>query len=429
MEVLEPLMKYVAASIFILTYVGLLTFPKIRAYIALAAAALFVLLGILPAGEVFGAIDWNVLMMISGTMGIVSFFIDSKMPARLADLIIERTPNLKWCVVALAAFAGLISAFIDNVATVLIVAPIALDIAKKLNVSPVPSIIAISVSSNLQGAATLVGDTTAIMLGGHANLNFIDFFVFQGKPGLFWVVQAGMIASLVILLLLFRKHTQAIDLKGETRVKDYFPTFLLVGMVALLVLASFIPNKPSITNGLICLGMFAVGLIRELIKKGDIRVIGQALGAIDYFTLLLLAGIFVLVGGISEAGLIDDLAKLFVNLGQGNLFVVYSLIVWASVLFSAFIDNIPYVATMLPVVSGIAGAMGVDPYLLYFGLLSGSTLGGNLTPVGASANITGIGILRKEGYEVSTGQFMKIGVPFTLAAVTVAYVWLWFMWS
>lgn len=429
MEVLEPLMKYVAASIFILTYVGLLTFPKIRAYIALAAAALFVLLGILPAGEVFGAIDWNVLMMISGTMGIVSFFIDSKMPARLADLIIERTPNLKWCVVALAAFAGLISAFIDNVATVLIVAPIALDIAKKLNVSPVPSIIAIAVSSNLQGAATLVGDTTAIMLGGHANLNFMDFFVFQGKPGLFWVVQAGMIASLVILLLLFRKHTQAIDLKGETRVKDYFPTFLLVGMVALLVLASFIPNKPSITNGLICLGMFAVGLIRELIKKGDIRVIGQALGAIDYFTLLLLAGIFVLVGGISEAGLIDDLAKLFVNLGQGNLFVVYSLIVWASVLFSAFIDNIPYVATMLPVVSGIAGAMGVDPYLLYFGLLSGSTLGGNLTPVGASANITGIGILRKEGYEVSTGQFMKIGVPFTLAAVTVAYVWLWFMWS
>ena len=206
------------------------------------------------------------------------------MPARLADLIIERTPNLKWCVIALAAFAGLISAFIDNVATVLIVAPIALDIAKKLNVSPVPSIIAIAVSSNLQGAATLVGDTTAIMLGGHANLNFIDFFVFQGKPGLFWVVQAGMIASLVILLLLFRKHTQAIDLKGETRVKDYFPTFLLVGMVALLVLASFIPNKPSITNGLICLGMFAVGLIRELIKKGDIRVIGQALGAIDYFT-------------------------------------------------------------------------------------------------------------------------------------------------
>lgn len=422
-------MKLVAAILFVLTYVGLLALPKIRAYIALASATLFVLLGILPVGEVFGAIDWNVLMMISGTMGIVSLFIESKMPARLADLLIARTPNVKWSVIALAVFSGMVSAFIDNVATVLIVAPIALDIAKKLNISPVPSIIAIAVSSNLQGAATLVGDTTAIMLGGHANLNFMDFFVFQGRPGLFWVVQAGMVASVLILLYLFRKETQQVDLKGDTVVKDYFPSWLLVGMVALLIVASFIPNKPPITNGLICLTMFAVGLIREFLKKRELQVVAKTLSEIDYFTLLLLAGIFVMVGGISEAGLIDDLSRIFVNLGQGNLFVVYSLLVWASVLFSAFVDNIPYVATMLPVVSGIAATLGVEPYLLYFGLLSGATLGGNLSPVGASANITGIGILRKEGYEVSTGQFMKIGVPFTLAAVTVAYVWLWFLWS
>lgn len=422
-------MKLVAAILFVLTYVGLLALPKIRAYIALASATLFVLLGILPVGEVFGAIDWNVLMMISGTMGIVSLFIESKMPARLADLLIARTPNVKWSVIALAVFSSMVSAFIDNVATVLIVAPIALDIAKKLNISPVPSIIAIAVSSNLQGAATLVGDTTAIMLGGHANLNFMDFFVFQGRPGLFWVVQAGMVASVLILLYLFRKETQQVDLKGDTVVKDYFPSWLLVGMVALLIVASFIPNKPPITNGLICLTMFAVGLIREFLKKRELQVVAKTLSEIDYFTLLLLAGIFVMVGGISEAGLIDDLSRIFVNLGQGNLFVVYSLLVWASVLFSAFVDNIPYVATMLPVVSGIAATLGVEPYLLYFGLLSGATLGGNLSPVGASANITGIGILRKEGYEVSTGQFMKIGVPFTLAAVTVAYVWLWFLWS
>lgn len=422
-------MKLVAAILFVLTYVGLLALPKIRAYIALASATLFVLLGILPVGEVFGAIDWNVLMMISGTMGIVSLFIESKMPARLADLLIARTPNVKWSVIALAVFSSMVSAFIDNVATVLIVAPIALDIAKKLNISPVPSIIAIAVSSNLQGAATLVGDTTAIMLGGHANLNFMDFFVFQGRPGLFWVVQAGMVASVLILLYLFRKETQQVDLKGDTVVKDYFPSWLLVGMVALLIVASFIPNKPPITNGLICLTMFAVGLIREFLKKRELQVVARTLSEIDYFTLLLLAGIFVMVGGISEAGLIDDLSRIFVNLGQGNLFVVYSLLVWASVLFSAFVDNIPYVATMLPVVSGIAATLGVEPYLLYFGLLSGATLGGNLSPVGASANITGIGILRKEGYEVSTGQFMKIGVPFTLAAVTVAYLWLWFLWS
>lgn len=422
-------MKLTAGIIFVLTYVGLLAFPKIRAYIALGAATLFILLGILPVSDVFGAIDWNVLMMIAGTMGIVFFFIESKMPARLADLIIEKAPNLKWSTIALAAFAGLISAFIDNVATVLMVTPIALDIAKKLKVSPVPSVIAIAVASNLEGAATLVGDTTAIMLGGHAGLNFLDFFVLKSRPGMFWVVQAGLIASLLILLLVFRKENQPIDLKGDTRVQDYFPTVLIVGMVALLVVASFIPDKPPITNGLICLSLFAVGLIRKVIVKRDAAAFSEALREIDYFTLLLLAGIFVLVGGVAEVGLIDDLSRLFVKLGQGNVFAVYTLIVWVSVLLSAFIDNIPYVATMLPVVAGIASSFGVEPYLFYFGLLCGATLGGNLSPVGASANITAIGILRKNGHEVSTGQFMRIGVPFTLAAVTTGYLLIWFIWS
>lgn len=422
-------MKLTAGIIFVLTYVGLLAFPKIRAYIALGAATLFILLGILPVSDVFGAIDWNVLMMIAGTMGIVFFFIESKMPARLADLIIEKAPNLKWSTIALAAFAGLISAFIDNVATVLMVTPIALDIAKKLKVSPVPSVIAIAVASNLEGAATLVGDTTAIMLGGHAGLNFLDFFVLKSRPGMFWVVQAGLIASLLILLLVFRKENQPIDLKGDTRVQDYFPTVLIFGMVALLVVASFIPDKPPITNGLICLSLFAVGLIRKVIVKRDAAAFSEALREIDYFTLLLLAGIFVLVGGVAEVGLIDDLSRLFVKLGQGNVFAVYTLIVWVSVLLSAFIDNIPYVATMLPVVAGIASSFGVEPYLFYFGLLCGATLGGNLSPVGASANITAIGILRKNGHEVSTGQFMRIGVPFTLAAVTTGYLLIWFIWS
>ena len=137
---------------------------------------------------------------------------------------------------------------------------------------------------------------------------------------------------------------------------------------------------------------------------------------------------FVIIAGITRAGVIDAISRLFVDIAGDDLFAIYSLIVWASVLFSAFIDNIPYVATMLPVVSGIAALMGVEPYLLYFGLLTGATLGGNLTPIGASANITGIGILRKEGYTVSNRDFMKIGVPFSLIAVTTGYLLIWFLW-
>lgn len=145
--------------------------------------------------------------------------------------------------------------------------------------------------------------------------------------------------------------------------------------------------------------------------------------------MLLLLGLFLVIGGITEQGVIDALAGIFARIGSGNVFVIYTLILWASVVFSAFIDNIPYVATMLPVVQGIAAAMGIDPTVLYFGLLSGATLGGNMTPIGASANITGIGILRKRGYEVKNSDFFRIGIPFTLAAVIPAYIYIWLVYG
>lgn len=421
-------MKIIAAMVFVLTYVLLLSLPKYRAYIALASAAVYVLLGVVPFNEVVATVDWNVILMIAGTMGIVGLFIESKMPALLADLIIEKAPSIKWAIIALALFAGLVSAFIDNVATVLMIAPVALSIAKKLGVSPVPSIISIAVASNLQGAATLVGDTTSILLGGYAHMDFLDFFVFRGKPGMFWIVQAGAVAATLFLLYIFRDYKQTVSAGERTQVRDYFPSVLLVGLIALLILASFVPNKPSITNGLICVGLFVIGILRSAVKSHNPGVMVSALREIDLFTLLLLGGLFIVVGGITNAGLVDEVAKIFVRLSGDNLFVVYTLIVWASVLFSAFIDNIPYVATMLPVTAGIAQMLGVEPHILFFGLLSGATLGGNLTPIGASANITGIGILRKDGYEVSVRQFMGIGVPFTLAAVSVGYLLVWLIY-
>jgi Na+/H+ antiporter NhaD/arsenite permease-like protein len=149
----------------------------------------------------------------------------------------------------------------------------------------------------------------------------------------------------------------------------------------------------------------------------------------DYQTMALLLGLFMVIGGITEIGLIDDLANGIASIGTGNIFLLYTIIVWGSVLISAFIDNIPYVATMLPVLGGVASVMGGDPNLLYFGLLIGATLGGNITPIGASANIAGVGMLRKEGYEVRFRDFMRIGVPFTLTAVLVGYLFIWFVWK
>ena len=419
-----------AIALFAVTYVLMLAFSKYRTYIALGSAAVFIISGMLPFDQIFGSIDFNVLLMIAGTMGLVQLFIDSKMPSLLADLVMEKVPNIQIAAVALALFAGIISAFVDNVATVLMVAPIALEICKKLKTNPVPFIIAIAVSSNLQGAATLVGDTTAIMLGSYANMSFLDFIIYEGKPGIFFAVELGAIVSAMILAWLFRKEKQPVP-KGASRtvVTDYVPTVLLVGMIFLLICASFIQNKPAITNGLICVGLLIIGMVYSLVKTHNKEAVTRPLKAVDFETIGLLFGLFLMIGGITNMGVIDAAAELLAKLGGGNVFILYTVIVWASVLLSAFIDNIPYVATMLPVVTGLAGALGIEPTLLYFGLLSGATLGGNCTPIGASANIAGIAILRKAGYEVKTSDFSRIGVPFTLAAVIPAYIYFWLLYA
>ena len=175
--------------------------------------------------------------------------------------------------------------------------------------------------------------------------------------------------------------------------------------------------------------MLMIGLVCNYAKKKTKDAITAPLKEIDFETLGLLLGLFLMIGGISHMGVIDAAASLLAKFGGGNVFLLYTVIVWASVLISAFIDNIPYVATMIPVIAGLAAQLGVDATPLYFGLLSGATLGGNITPIGASANITGIGILRKAGYEVKNGDFFKIGIPFTLVAIIPAYIYIWVLYG
>ena len=421
-------MSVLALVLFILTYCLMIALPKHRPWVALGSATLYVALGFVPLGSLAAAVDWNVLMMLAGTMGTVSLFIGSQMPNRMAEVLLAKTPNVMWVAVAMSLFAGVVSAFVDNVATVLMLAPVGLAIAAKLDMSPVPLLISIAVSSNLQGAATLVGDTTSIMLGGYAGMDFLDFFFMGGRFSIFWAVELGAVATVPIILWLFRDQREPVSIPDRTEVTEYVPTYLLLGTVVLLIAASFIPGKPAVTNGLICLGVFAVGAVYSRLREHSWHDAKTALLEIDYQTLLLLAGLFVVIEGITRGGVIDAIAALFVRVGGSSLFVMYSIIVWGSVLFSAFVDNIPYVATMLPVVSGIAVTMDCSPILLYFGLLTGATLGGNITPIGASANITTIGMLRRQGYEVSTRDFMRIGVPFTLAAVLTGYLFCWFVW-
>lgn len=421
-----------ALVIFVLMYAGMLAFSKWRVWFALGAAAAMVVLGVLPPEGILPNINWNVIMMIAGTMGLVSLFVETGMPSRLADMILNRVPSACWAVVALSAFSGLISAFVDNVATVLMLAPVGMEISRKIKMNPVPVIIAIAVSSNLQGAATLVGDTTSILLGDYAGMTFLDFIWWKGRPGIFWAVELGAAGTIAILYFLFRKNRGQIEKQPLTPVTDYFPGWMMIGMIVLLIIASFISFPApldDLKNGMICLMVFIITLVRSCLVKRNtdpVRLVGREM---DYQTLAMLCGLFIVVASIREAGIIDAVAGWFSSIGQGNLFGLYTLIVFGSVLLSAFIDNIPYVAAMLPVIEALSRNLGIAPYVLYFGLLIGATLGGNITPFGASANVAGIGILRKEGCEVRNSDFFRIGIPFTLTAVVIGYLFIWLVWS
>lgn len=442
-------MKIFILILFVLMYVMIVALPKYKAYVT-GGVALVVVVSCAVSGrmsvlEAFQSVDYNVVFMLLGIMITVGLFTESNMPNKLADGIISKVPNALVALVMISVLSGFVSAFIDNVATVLMLAPIGIAVSRKMGISPVPVIICMAVSSNLQGAATLVGDTTSIMLGGFADMSFFDFFFLDGKPSIFWAVEFGALVTIPVLIFIFRKQNKKLLYESEKiEVTSIMPTILLLLNIALLVVASFIPEKPEITNGIICIALGIFGLIYEFIRcktlekkqageenKPKFDIIKNTVKSIDFATVLFLAFLFIIISAVDKVGIIEDVSSIFVKIGSENVFLLYTVIVFGSVFVSAFIDNIPYVATMLPVIQGLSASLVgvVSPYLLYFGLLCGATLGGNLTPVGASANVVGIGLLNKEGYKVSLVDFLKIGLPFTLFAVLGGYALIWFVWG
>ena len=432
-------MKYFVLAVFILMYLFIIIKSDWKVYIT-GGAALLVTLGLVIFGngsilEILSKIKLDILFMLIGIMLTVGVFADSNMPNKLADKLMSKMPNSIMALVVISLISGIISAFVDNVATVLMLAPIGLAIAKKIGVSPIPVLIAISVSSNLQGAATLVGDTTSMMLANAANMSFFDFFFFNGKFSIFWAVELGALATIPVLLIVFRKYNKKLSYEGEkVEVKTIIPTIILLLNMALLVVLSFLDFEINligydITAGVICLVCGIASLIIFSTTQKE-KITECVKRSFDYQTILFLVFLFLIIGVVQIVGIIDDISEMFKGLASSNLFLLFVVIVLGSVLLSAFIDNIPYVLTMLPVIEGLTGVLpqGAD-IVLYFGLLIGATLGGNITPVGASANVVAIGILEKNGEKVKSTDFFKIGIPFTLVAVLVGSIFTWLVWG
>jgi Na+/H+ antiporter NhaD/arsenite permease-like protein len=444
-----------AVLVFLAGYVYICWARRFRALVLWAGVALLLLLGVYRPAEQPGEvgvvhllthINWNVLMVLAGAMVVADLFIISKVPVLLADLLVRHLKTVGGAALGVCALASLLSAFIDNVTTVLIVAPIAIELARRLEVSPVYFIIGLAISSNLQGTATLIGDPPSLILAGEMQLDFLDFFFYQGKPGIFWAVQMGAVGSILVLwLLFFRRYRRAVTPPEVVRPTSWFPTWLLLAKILGLSVVSqlpagVLPNGELYANGAVCMTAGFIGLTWYLFREGKSRTL-QALFRTDFATVALLAGIFALTFALKETGFISRLASGITHVVGDHKFVTYSVIVLFSVLCSAFIDNVPYTAVMLPAVLEMAGrfeaaggtAAGFIPtpthVLFGFGLLVGACLGGNISPVGAAANIVGVNLLRKRGHDVGFWKFAGMGFPFTIAATVPAYLFLWWLWG
>jgi Na+/H+ antiporter NhaD/arsenite permease-like protein len=415
--------------VFVLCYVLFVAFPKWRSVVACGGGLALVLTGALPWHHALtGMIQWNVIALFFGTLILAELFLMSRMPAVIAERLVDRTKTMRGAMLVVCALAGFISMFVENVAVVLLVAPIALSLAEKLKISPVRLLFLIAMASNLQGTATLIGDPPSMILAGYMKLTFNDFFVYHGKPGIFFAVQIGGLAALAVSAFVLRAHKEQIETIRVEKVRAWTPTVLLLALVLGLSTTSLFDPDFKWLAGTLTMVLAIAGLIwfKTSAKWGSTRHLVRSL---DWDTTFFLIGVFVVVGGLSESGWLDKLAGVISSMVGGHLLLSFLAIIAISVAVSAFVDNVPFLLAMIPVTQKVADSLGAPVPLLMFALLIGSCLGGNITPIGASANVVAIGMLKKKGYLVTFREFMGVGIPYTLAAVTAASVFVWFIWA
>jgi Na+/H+ antiporter NhaD/arsenite permease-like protein len=275
-------------------------------------------------------------------------------------------------------------------------------------------------------------------------MDFNDFFFMNGKPGIFFAVQLGAVASFFVLRKLLKKDARSLPKVTIPHVSSWFPAWVLGFVILGLAVLSFFFPGVGIEAGLLCIagGLLAVSW-HALYRRGHLGAAGSKgrhgdrsarsiLRGFDWDTLFLLAGIFFMVGSLEAMGVMERVGVFLAGVSGHNPFMAFLLVVGSAVLLSAFIDNVPYVTAMIPVTHAIAqslGHSGGSHYYLTFGLLIGACLGGNISPVGAAANIVSVSVLRKNGFKVSFMQFVRVGLPFTLAATVTGAAFIWFVWG
>jgi len=418
----ESLFFTLSIVIFVVVYALIIWDRFDRMVVALAGAMLMVLLRVLDQQDAFAAIDFNTIGLLIAMMVIVMIMRLTGIFEYLGIKMVKISKAEPFrLLILLSIFTGIFSAFLDNVTTILLILPIAISVTKKLEISPIPFILSAIFASNVGGAATLIGDPPNIMISSQAGLNFMDFIV-NVAPLCFPV----LILTSFIFGFMYRKQLKTkdslkksiMDLDEKACIKD--PVLL---------------KKSLIVFGLVVIGFLFHGMLG--FESSTIAITGavlllfisgvkpeKVLLDVEWKTIFFFSGLFIVVGGIVETGVISWFAQEVIALTGGDLFLTAMAILWVAAIASAFVDNIPFTATMIPMIIELGVITGMDVTPLWWALSLGACLGGNGTAIGASANVVAIGMADREGYRISFGHYFKIAFPVMLLTIVISTVYI-----
>lgn len=415
----------IAIGVFLVTYAFIVTEKIHRTIIAMTGGVLMVLLGIVDQEKALHHIDFNTIGLLTGMMIIVSITAETGLFNYIAIWAAKKVKGspLKILIV-LALITAIGSAFLDNVTTVLLMVPVTFSITQQLRVNPVPYLITEIIASNIGGTSTLIGDPPNIMIGSAvkeltfmqfiSNLTAISFFI--------------LLVNIIILAVLYRKQLRTsdelkanlMDLDEKEEIID--KKLLIKALIALLatIVGFFVHQMFHLESATVALA----GAFLLLLLTGE-KYLEKAFSKVEWTTIFFFIGLFVLVSGLIETKVISLLADYSMNLTGGNIKSTSILILWVSAIASAFIDNIPFVATMIPMIKdmGTMGITNLDP--LWWSLSLGACLGGNGTLIGASANVIVAGLAAKEGYSISFGKFLLVAFPLMILSIIISTIYIY----
>lgn len=425
--------QFLAAGIFLGAYAFIAIEKVHKTIIALVGASLMLVLGLIEQKEAFFSeeigIDYNVIFLLIGMMVIINITAKTGLFQWLAIKAAKAAGGQPMRIMLLLALiTAIASAFLDNVTTVLLMAPVTIFIASALKVDPVPFLITEVLASNIGGAATLIGDPPNIMIASKADLTYVDF-LFNLAP----VIIIIMAVFLVTLRLVFRsrltvseeRRVKVMQMDEREAIRDQRLLWKCLFVLGLTSVAFVLHSTLHLEPATVAL---AGGSLLFLLAREEPQ---EILRDIEWTTIFFFVGLFVMVGAVVKAGLIEDLSSAIINLTEGSMLATSMFVMWLSAFASAIVDNIPYVATMNPLIVDLAhstwpGLSGTEllhqPELMpvWWSLALGACLGGNATIVGASANVIAVGMAEKSGYPVTFKRFMLYGLPLMLQSMVIA---------